>query len=113
MIRVCPLFSYKLILDNQGHSIRSRAMIALITLMIHILHIDDDGGSRVWWLLVVIGWKHWVMDHDGVGSRPRVMEQVLTMNVIPYNESHKTDLPSASFVRSPNCRDGTFIVAAE
>ena len=91
----------------------SRAMIALITLMIHILHIDDDGGSRVWWLLVVIGWKHWVMDHDGVGSRPRVMEQVLTMNVIPYNESHKTDLPSASFVRSPNCRDGTFIVAAE
>ena len=63
----------------------------------------------VWWLLVVIGWKHWVMDHDGVGSRPRVMEQVLTMNVIPYNESHKTDLPSASFVRSPNCRDGTFV----
>ena len=62
----------------------------------------------VWWLLVVIGWKHRVMDHDGVGFRPRVMEQVLTMNVIPYNESHKTDLlPSASFVRSPNCRDGT------
>ena len=65
----------------------------------------------VWWLLVVIGWKHWVMDHDGVGSRPRVMEQVLTMNVIPYNESHKTDLPSASFVRSPNCRDGTLDAA--
>ena len=92
---------YQLILNDQGLSNDSHCSD----------HFDDPYPPlmMVWWLLVVIGWKHWVMDHDGVGSRPRVMEQVLTMNVIPYNESHKTDLPSASFVRSPNCRDGTFV----
>lgn len=47
------------------------------------------------------------MDHDGVGSRPRVMEQVLTMNVIPQRMKATTkQISHQPHLSGRNCRDG-------